>query len=156
MSSKPNFRVIVQHLLQHNGYEAVAFENDPQAANALKDLIEELTEGGGRILLVLDDVWLGTDDFLKYFRIKLPGYKILVTSRSDLPTFDYTYPLQPLNEKDAKALLVHVAPRPCNASQADYEEVLQKVSQFHLLTTIYKLGDSSFKTHLGPFFFFRY
>lgn len=81
---------------------------------------------------MLDDVWHGADDLLKHFRIKLPGYKILVTSRSDLPGFDYTYPLQPLNEKDAKDLLVHVAPRPCNASQAEYEELLQKVSQFHL------------------------
>ncbi|CAN7127929.1 unnamed protein product [Brassica rapa subsp. narinosa] len=126
VSSTPNFRVIVQNLLQHNGFEAVTFENDPQAANALIDLIEELTEDGS-VLLVLDDVWLGTDDFLNYFRVKLPGYKILVTSRSNLPSFDYTYPLQPLNEKDAKALLVHVAPRPYNASQAEYEEVLQEI-----------------------------
>ncbi|KAJ0239069.1 Powdery mildew resistance protein [Hirschfeldia incana] len=99
VSSNPNFRVIVQNLLQHNGYEAVTFENDPQAANALVDLIEELREGGP-VLFVLDDVWRGGDDFLKYFRIKLP---------------------------DAKALLVHVAPCPCNASQADYEEVIQKI-----------------------------
>ena len=127
VSGTPNFRKIVQNLLQHNGYEAVTFENDPQAANALIDLIEELTEDGP-VLLVLDDVWLGADDFLKYFRFKLPGYKILVTSRSDLPSFDYTYPLQPLNEKDAKALLLHVAPRPYNAPQAEYEELLQKVS----------------------------
>ncbi|RID53843.1 hypothetical protein BRARA_G01212 [Brassica rapa] len=126
VSGTPNFRKIVQNLLQHNGYEAVTFENDPQAANALIDLIEELTEDGP-VLLVLDDVWLGADDFLKYFRFKLPGYKILVTSRSDLPSFDYTYPLQPLNEKDAKALLLHVAPRPYNAPQAEYEELLQKI-----------------------------
>ncbi|KAH0868880.1 hypothetical protein HID58_075902 [Brassica napus] len=32
-----------------------------------------------------------------------------------------------LNEKDAKALLVHVAPRPYNAPQAEYEEVLRKI-----------------------------
>ncbi|KAL0657051.1 hypothetical protein Bca4012_077635 [Brassica carinata] len=126
VSGTPNFRKIVQNLLQHNGFEAVTFENDPQAANALVDLIEELTEDGP-VLLVLDDVWLGADDLLKYFRFKLPGYKILVTSRSDLPSFDYTYPLQPLNEKDAKALLVHVAPRPYNAPQAEYEEVLRKI-----------------------------
>lgn len=109
----------------------VTFENDPQAANAFIDLLEELTEDGP-VLLVLDDEWHGASDFLKHFRIKLPGYKILVTSRSDLPSFDYTYPLQPLNEKDAKALLVHVAPRPCNASEADYEELLQKVSVSYL------------------------
>ncbi|CAH8389522.1 unnamed protein product [Eruca vesicaria subsp. sativa] len=127
VSSTPNFRKIVQNLLRHNGYEEVTFENDPQAANALIHLIEELREDG-TILLVLDDVWHGADAFLKhFFRIKLPGYKILVTSRSDLPSFDYTYPLQPLDEKDAKALLVHVAPPPCNASQAVYEELLQKI-----------------------------
>ncbi|KAF8045329.1 hypothetical protein N665_5175s0002 [Sinapis alba] len=127
VSSEPNFRRIVTDLLTHNGYEAVAFENDPQAANALVDLIEGLREDGP-ILLVLDDVWQGANGFLlDHFRIKLPGYKILVTSRSDLPSFDYTYPLQPLSENDAKALLVRVAPRPCNASEADYQELLQKI-----------------------------
>ncbi|CAH8316021.1 unnamed protein product [Eruca vesicaria subsp. sativa] len=127
VSSIPNFRVIVQNLLQHNGYEAVTFENNPQAANALKDLIEELTEDGP-ILLVLDDVWHGAHDFLKYFQFKLPGYRVLVTSRSsDLPGFDYTYTLQPLNEKDAKDLLVRVAPLPFNASQAEYDQLLPKI-----------------------------
>lgn len=42
VSSTPNFRVIVQRILEHNGHQAPTFDNDTQAANAFIDLIEEL------------------------------------------------------------------------------------------------------------------
>ena len=126
VSSTPNFRVIVQNLLQHNGYAPHTFENDSQATVGLRKLLEELREDGP-ILLVLDDVWRGAESLLQKFRINLADYKILVTSRFDFPSFGYNYRLKPLENEDARALLVQWASRPVNTSQAEYEDLLQKI-----------------------------
>ncbi|KAH0851767.1 hypothetical protein HID58_094491 [Brassica napus] len=122
----PNFRIIVQNLLQHSGYAPHTFENDSQATVGLRKLLEELREDGP-ILLVLDDVWRGSESLLQKFRINLPDYKILVTSRFDFPSFGYNYRLKPLENEDAKALLIQWASRPHNTSQAEYEDLLQKI-----------------------------
>uniref|UniRef100_A0A1J3I632 Putative disease resistance protein n=1 Tax=Noccaea caerulescens TaxID=107243 RepID=A0A1J3I632_NOCCA len=124
VSNTPNFRVIVQNLLQHNGYQALTFENDSQAVVALRKLLEELK---GPILLVLDDVWPGAEALLQKFRINLPDYKILVTSRSEFPSFGFNYVLKPLEGEDARALLIQWASRPYNASPAEYGDLLQKI-----------------------------
>ncbi|VVB18260.1 unnamed protein product [Arabis nemorensis] len=124
VSSTPNFRVIVQNLLQHNGYQELTFENDSQAVVGLRKLLEELK---GPILLVLDDVWRGSEPFLEKFRINLPGYKILVTSRFDFPSFGSNYQLKPLEDEDARALLIQWASRPYNVSETEYEDLLQKI-----------------------------
>ncbi|KAF8112165.1 hypothetical protein N665_0066s0040 [Sinapis alba] len=127
VSSTPNFRTIIQNLLQHNGYAPQTFENDTQATVALRRLLEELMEDGS-ILLVLDDVWNGADSFLEKFRISIPNYKVLVTSRSEFQSFGSTYYLKPLENENAKALLIQWASRPSNASsQAEYEHLLQKI-----------------------------
>lgn len=126
MSSTPNFKVIVQNLLQHNGYEALTFENDSQAEVGLRKLLEELKENGP-ILVVLDDVWRGAESLLQKFQIKLPDYKILVTSRFDFPSFGSSYHLKPLEDEDARSLLIHWASRPSNASPDEYDDLLKKV-----------------------------
>ncbi|CAH8357546.1 unnamed protein product [Eruca vesicaria subsp. sativa] len=126
VSSTPNFRTIVQNLLQHNGYAPQIFENDTQATVALRRLLEKLIEDGP-ILMVLDDVWLGADSFLQKFLITLPDYKILVTSRSEFPSFGSTYYLKPLEGENARALLIQWASQPYNVSPADYEHLLQKI-----------------------------
>nr|BAJ34160.1 unnamed protein product [Eutrema halophilum] len=127
VSSTPNFKVIVQNLLQHNGYPPHTFENDSQAAVGLRKLLEELIKGGP-VLLVLDDVWSGAEfSLLKEFRITLPGYKILVTSRFEFPSFGSSHHLKPLEDEDARALLIQWASRPYNASPAEYEDLLQKI-----------------------------
>ncbi|CAH8281045.1 unnamed protein product [Arabidopsis lyrata] len=126
VSSTPNFKVIVQNLLQHNGYEALTFENDSQAELGLRKLLEELKENGP-ILVVLDDVWRGAESLLQKFQIKLPDYKILVTSRFDFPSFGSSYHLKPLEDEDARSLLIHWASRPSNASPDEYEDLLKKI-----------------------------
>ncbi|KAL1196546.1 putative disease resistance protein [Cardamine amara subsp. amara] len=125
VSSTPNFRLIVQNLLKHNGKQAPTFDNDTQAVNGLRKLLEELKGKG--ILLVLDDVWCGAESFLDNFPSDIPNLKILATSRFDLPYFGYTYRLKPLKDEDAKALLVRCASRPRDASLAEYEDLLQEI-----------------------------
>ncbi|CAH8339884.1 unnamed protein product [Eruca vesicaria subsp. sativa] len=126
VSSSPNFKAIVQNLLQHNGYAPHTFENESQATVGLRNLLEKLREDGP-ILLVLDDVWRGAELFLQKFRIDLPDYKILVTSRFDFPSFGFNYHLKPLEDQDARALLIQWASRPDKTSDKDYELLLKKI-----------------------------
>ncbi|KAF8075667.1 hypothetical protein N665_1073s0015 [Sinapis alba] len=121
LSKVPTFRTIVQTLLQHNGYEAPTFENDSQAVDGLKKLIEELQEEGP-ILLVLDDVWHGAESFLQKFQINMLNFKILVTSQFEFSSFGPTYHLKPLGDKDAKSLLIQRA-----SPRLKYEDLVQKI-----------------------------
>ncbi|CAF2089145.1 unnamed protein product [Brassica napus] len=129
VSSTPNFRTIVQNLIQYNGHAPQTFENDTQATVALRKVLEKLTEDGGPILLVLDDVWQGADSFLEKFRISIRNYKVLVTSRSEFQSFGPTYCLKPLEYENARALLVQWASRPVpnNASPDEYDNLLKKI-----------------------------
>ncbi|CAN6851448.1 unnamed protein product [Brassica oleracea] len=127
VSSTPNFRTIVQNLLQYNGHAPQTFENDTQAAVALRKLLEKLIEHGP-VLLVLDDVWQGADSFLDKFRISTLGnYKVLVTSRSEFQSFGPTYYLKPLDYENARALLVQWASPRNNASPDEYEHLIKKI-----------------------------
>ena len=68
-------------------------ENDEDAINQLSQLLNHLTPNP--ILLILDDVWLGSEPFLpEKFKFDLPNYKILVTSRTAFPRFEFTYHLK--------------------------------------------------------------
>ncbi|KAL0692363.1 hypothetical protein Bca4012_059543 [Brassica carinata] len=127
--STPNLRVIVQHLLLHNGYEDLTFASDSQAANCLRKLLEQL-KGNGGILLVFDDAFSGAQSLLTFqLQINLQGYKILVTSRFELPSSGPTYHLKPLEHQDAKNLLIQFAsPLPHHTNPDLFEDLLQKVS----------------------------
>ena len=61
------------------------------------------------ILLILDDVWSGSESLVHKLKFTLPDYKILVTSRFAFPRFDFTYRLKPLNDDDAMTLFHHSA-----------------------------------------------
>ena len=126
-SRTPNLRVMVQHLLLHNGFKDLTFSNDSQAANCLRKLLEEL-KGNGGILLVFDDVFAGAESLLKTFQINLQDYKILVTSQFEFASFGPTYHLKPLEHQDAKNLLIQLAsPLPHHTNPYEFEDLLQKV-----------------------------
>ena len=68
-------------------------EKDEDAINQLSLLLNHITPNP--ILLILDDVWLGSEPFLpEKFKFDLPNYKILVTSRTACPRFEFTYHLK--------------------------------------------------------------
>lgn len=81
--------------------------NEVVAVNHLKQLLNRL--GPSPILMVLDDVWPGSESLVEKFVIKIPGYKILMTSRSELPISASPYHLKPLNDEDAMTLFRHWA-----------------------------------------------
>ncbi|KAK9948826.1 hypothetical protein M0R45_004386 [Rubus argutus] len=106
VSEKPNLCRIVEEMFQSTGSQAPDLQNE---ANALTWLQEFLTETGkDPLLLVLDDVWLGSSESLldKCHEFKTSNYKILVTSRFRFPRFCSSYELDPLNDKDAMDLFL--------------------------------------------------
>lgn len=126
MSRTYNLRKTVQDLLQHNGVTALTSLDDTQAAVLLRQLLENLTQQDN-VLLVLDDVWPTGESFLKNFKIDIPKYKVLVTSRSTFSSFGPTYQLEPLKFDDARALLLKWTTKPNNVSIDEYNFLLQQV-----------------------------
>ncbi|CAF2006034.1 unnamed protein product [Brassica oleracea var. botrytis] len=124
VSRVSTFRTIVQTLLQHNGYEAPTFDNDSQAVDGLRKLLEELKEEGP-ILLVLDDVWQGAESLLQKFQINIQDFNVLVTSQFEFPSFGPTYHLKPLGDEDAKSLLMER--KYLGRIAYEHEDYLQKV-----------------------------
>nr|XP_048327580.1 probable disease resistance protein At5g66900 [Ziziphus jujuba var. spinosa] len=59
--------------------------------------------------MVLDDVWPEAESLIKKFVFKIRDYKILITSRYELPKFAPPYHLSPLNDEDAMTLFRHSA-----------------------------------------------
>ncbi|KAE7999554.1 hypothetical protein FH972_003970 [Carpinus fangiana] len=103
----PNLKVIVGKLFQHKGYQVPEFQTDEDAINQLEQLL--LNQIKGSKLLILDDVWSGSEFLPEKFKFHMPNYKILMTSRDAFPRFRFTYKLQPLNDKDAMTLFRHSA-----------------------------------------------
>ncbi|XP_004288077.1 PREDICTED: probable disease resistance protein At5g66900 [Fragaria vesca subsp. vesca] len=107
VSKKSNFNLIVQGLHQRKSTDVPSF---PDEATAVKWLHKFLKEEDVPVLLVLDDVWSESKSILETFdEVKMPNFKILVTSRSQFPGYGSLYHLQSLNDIDAMKLLRHSA-----------------------------------------------
>ncbi|KAG6729328.1 hypothetical protein I3842_01G022700 [Carya illinoinensis] len=108
VSKTPNLKVIIQKLLDKDD-RLPAFQSDEDAIDQLEQMLPVLVKKNKPILLILDDVWSGSESLLKKFAFRLPNYKILVTSRTAFPRFSFTYKLKPLNDDDAMELFRHSA-----------------------------------------------
>uniref|UniRef100_A0A5B6YTU2 RPW8 domain-containing protein n=1 Tax=Davidia involucrata TaxID=16924 RepID=A0A5B6YTU2_DAVIN len=107
VSKTPNLKVIIQKLFHHKGCSVPEFQNDEDAINQLEHFLKQIESNP--VLLVLDDVWSGSESLIQSFTFRISGYKILVTSRFVFPRFISTYKLGLLNDKDATALFRHAA-----------------------------------------------
>ncbi|KAM5576421.1 putative disease resistance protein [Rosa sericea] len=108
VSKKPNLYLIVQELYHGTGAQVPDFQNEATAVSWLQQFLKKT--GQNPMLLVLDDVWAGSEFILEKFdELKMSDYKILVTSRSAFPRFGSPYYLECLNDKDAMALFHHAA-----------------------------------------------
>ena len=94
VSKTPNVKVIVQNLFNYKNMQPeFQIQSDDDAIHELSKLLNHI--GPNPILLILDDVWLGSEPFLpENFKFDLPKYKILVTSRTAFPRFEFTYHLK--------------------------------------------------------------
>ncbi|XP_052204508.1 probable disease resistance protein At5g66900 isoform X2 [Diospyros lotus] len=120
-SNEPNLEVIVGKLFQRRGYTVAEsdFPTEEDAFNQLERMLKET--GSDPILLVLDDVWSGSEDHIMRFKFRIPNSQILVTSRLVFPEFSTsTYRLESLKDKDAWDLFHHWAFPNGNSSIPDY------------------------------------
>ena len=115
-------------------------EKNEDAINQLSQLLNHITPNP--ILLILDDVWLGSEPFLpENFKFDLSKYKILVTSRTAFPRFEFTYHLEPLNDEDAMTLFRHSASLKEGSTYIPPEEDIKKVlCLFDIYIYIYMLN----------------
>ncbi|KAJ6907459.1 hypothetical protein NC651_018002 [Populus alba x Populus x berolinensis] len=87
----PKLRNLMK-IFQHKEIELPVFQSEKDAANHLERLFKQI--GPDPILLVLDDVWLGSKSILHKLNFRIENYKILVTSRYEFPSFGFTYKLE--------------------------------------------------------------
>ncbi|BFG38945.1 hypothetical protein CerSpe_252190 [Prunus speciosa] len=108
VSSNPNLGRIVQELHQHRVSKVPTLGNEVNAVKWLHHFFKE--QGQNPLLLVLDDVWSGSESLLEKFdQVKMPNYKLLVTSRSEFRGFGSPYSLKSLDYHNAMKLFHHSA-----------------------------------------------
>lgn len=97
VSQNPALWLIFQQLYPEGGYREITLPFE-QAANAIQWLQAFAKHvGHGPSLLVLDDVWPGSESLLEEFdEFKASNFKILVTSRFEFPRFGSSYYVRPM------------------------------------------------------------
>nr|XP_023879399.1 probable disease resistance protein At5g66900 [Quercus suber] len=135
VSKTLNVKVIVQILFSHKRLQPMfEIQSDEDAIEQLQQLLEHI--GSDPILLILDDVWLGSESLPEKFGFKTPNHKIMVTSRTAFPRFKFTYNLNPLNDKDAMTLFRHSASLQdgwSNIPEEDIKKIVKGCGGFHWL-----------------------
>ncbi|KAG4379110.1 hypothetical protein AAZX31_17G172000 [Glycine max] len=124
-SKTPQLKIIVERLFEHCGCQVPDFQSDEDAANQLGLLLRQI--GRSSMLLVVDDVWPGSEALVQKFKVQIPDYKILVTSRVAFPSFGTQCILKPLVHEDAVTLFRHCALLEESNSSIPDEELVQKV-----------------------------
>lgn len=123
-----NLMVIVKMIFQHKEIELPDFRSEEDAANHLERLFQQI--GPDPILLVLDDVWPGSQSILEKLKFRIENYKILVTSRYEFPSFGSTYKLKTLNLADAMTLFQKLAFPLDQQSYAPDQEILEEMVKY--------------------------
>ncbi|XP_057723165.1 probable disease resistance protein At5g66900 [Arachis stenosperma] len=124
-SKNPKLKTIVERLFEQCGYQVPEFKSDNDAVNQMVVLLRHI--GTRPTLLVLDDVWPGSEALVEKFQIQMSQYKILVTSRVAFPRFASHFILKPLNQEDALTLFRHYALLERSCSDIPNEDIVQKV-----------------------------
>ncbi|KAK7263088.1 hypothetical protein RJT34_30672 [Clitoria ternatea] len=127
VSRTPNLKTIVQTLFDHCGKRVLEFQSDEDAINRLGLLLRQVGFEGSPILLVLDDVWPGSEALVEKFKFQISNYKILVTSRVSFPRFGNSCYLKPLDHDDAISLFRHFAQLESSSSYKPDENLVQEI-----------------------------
>jgi len=118
-------KIIVERLLEHFGYKVPEFQSHGDAINQLVLLLRKIA--ANPMLLVLDDVWPGSEAVVEKLKSQISDYKILVTSRVAFPRFCTSLVLKPLILEDAITLFRHHAFLERGSSNIPDEDLVQKV-----------------------------
>ncbi|KAJ7951601.1 Disease resistance protein [Quillaja saponaria] len=83
---------------------------------------------GEPILLVLDDVWPGSQYIIEKLKLPLPDYKMLVTLRFAFQRFGNPYPLESLTTEYATTLFHHFVSQPAgNDNTIEHKDLVEKI-----------------------------
>ncbi|XP_041006774.1 probable disease resistance protein At5g66900 [Juglans microcarpa x Juglans regia] len=129
VTKTPNLKDIIRRIFRHKGDRAPEFQSDEDAINHLKQLLNRITQQNP-ILLILDDVWSGSESLLEMFKFHMTSYKILVTSRTAFPRFSCKYKLEPLSDEDATKLFRHSAILQDGNSYIPDDDTVRKIVKF--------------------------
>lgn len=133
VSQKGNLDLIVQRFCEYKGWVPDIL-NEVRSIQLLKKFLNEEHDP---FLLVLDDVWSGSDFFLdKLNQFKTSNFKILVTSRSEFPRFGRSYHLRMLDDENAMKLFRHTASLKDRSSPIP-ENIVKNVRFLHFFRGIY-------------------
>ncbi|KAF5736110.1 hypothetical protein HS088_TW14G00244 [Tripterygium wilfordii] len=125
VSKSASLKAIIQKIFQHKGSQVPEFQCEEDAVNALEKLLNKT--GPYPILLVLDDVWSGSEYIIDKLKLHITDYKILVTSRFVFPRFGSTYKLEKLNDECAMTLFRHSACLTDGSSPIPDEDLVNKI-----------------------------
>ncbi|KAK7263086.1 hypothetical protein RJT34_30670 [Clitoria ternatea] len=126
-SQTPKLKSIIERLFEHCGYQVPEFQSDEDALKWLEVLLRKIE--GSPLLLVLDDVWPGSETLVEKFQFQMPNYKILVTSRVSFTRFGSPISLKPLGHEDQMILFRHYAHLEKSSSSIP-EELVQEVVKY--------------------------
>lgn len=125
--------LIVQRLCEHKCFQVPTLQNEVHAVQWLHTFFKKETRNP--LLLVLDDVWSGSESLLENFQFQISNCKILVTSRSEFPRFGSSYHLPLLDNDNAMELFRHSASLGDMISHI-FEELSRKVRSFLSYTCV--------------------
>nr|AHG28993.1 NBS-LRR protein [Cicer arietinum] len=125
LSKTPMLKIIVERLFEHCGYPVPEFQSDEDAINRLGLLLKKVE--GSPLLLVLDDVWPGSETIVEKLQFQISDYKILVTSRVAFRRLSTTCILKPLAHEHAVTLFRHYAQTDKNSSNILDKDLVEKV-----------------------------
>ncbi|XP_022865620.1 probable disease resistance protein At5g66900 [Olea europaea var. sylvestris] len=138
VSKSANLQLMVQKVIQSNkNQKPPIFQSDEDAIYQLEQFFQQQIRPAP-ILLVLVDMWSGSESLIDEFLLPIRGYKILVTSRFEFPQFEWTYQLNMLNHQDAMTLFQHYAFKDgiCTVQKHLVEEVVRGCSGSPLALTV--------------------
>ncbi|RVW57586.1 putative disease resistance protein [Vitis vinifera] len=131
VSRPPNLIAIITKLFWDEDERVPKFQNEEDAANQMELKLKKKEESGD-VLLVLDDVWCGSESLLAKFKFRTSKSKVVVTSRNEFPEFGSTYDLELLNDDDAMALFRHSAiPQNGSCNYTPTDRLVKKVIVGH-------------------------
>ncbi|CAN1150479.1 Probable disease resistance protein At5g66900 [Linum perenne] len=103
----PDMMIIVGRLLEHYNFQQPKLQSEDEAILELEKLMRKIAPQP--VLLVIDDVWSGSESLLEKLKFQILNYQILVTSCSEFPRISSTYKIRPLSDDDAIALFTNTA-----------------------------------------------
>ncbi|KAL9326986.1 hypothetical protein ACSQ67_007631 [Phaseolus vulgaris] len=124
-SKAPKLKIIVERVFEHSEDQVPEFQSNEDAVYQLGLLLRKTD--ASPMLLVLDDVWPGSEAIVEKFKVQISNYKILVTSRVAFPRFGTPFILKPLAHEDAITLFRHHALLKNSSSIIPDEDLVQKV-----------------------------